>query len=49
MTKKSNQHIAGEHVNIHSKYEVSMIRYVGRRANQRKVAKLLPFENYKSE
>ena len=49
MTKKSNQHIAGVYVNIHTKYEVSMTRYVGRRANQIKVAKWLSFENYKSE
>ena len=31
---KCNHHIAGAHVNIHTKYEVSMIMYVGRRANQ---------------
>ena len=36
-------------VNIHTKYEVSMIKYVRRRANQRKVPKWLTFENYKSE
>ena len=34
MTKKSNRHIAGAYVNIHTKYEVSMIMCVGRRANQ---------------
>ena len=49
MTKKSNQNIAGAYVNIHTKYEASMIMYVGRRANQRKIAKWLPFENYMSE
>ena len=49
MTKKCNQHIAGICVNIHTKYKVSMIKYVGRRANQRKVPKWLPFENYMSE
>ena len=47
--QKSNQHIARAHVNIHTKYEVSVTIYVDRRANQRKVPKLLPFENYKSE
>ena len=31
-------------MNIHTKYEVSMIMYVGRRANHRKVPKWLPFE-----
>ena len=41
--------MAGLYVNIHTKYEVSIIKYVGRRANQRKVPKWLPFENYKSE
>ena len=39
MTKKRNQRIAGPYVNIHTKYDVSMIMYVGRRANQRKIAK----------
>ena len=34
MTKRSNQHLAGAYVNIHTKYEVSMIMPVGRRANQ---------------
>ena len=33
---KSNQHIAGVYLNIHTKYEVSIIMYVGRRANQKK-------------
>ena len=46
---KSNQHIAEINVNIHKKYEVSMAMYVGRRANQRKIPKCLPFKNYKSE
>ena len=32
-----NQHILGINVNIHTKYEVSVTIYVGRRANQRKV------------
>ena len=31
-------------MNTHTKYEVSMIKYVSRRANQRKVPKWLPFE-----
>ena len=35
--QKSNQHILGINMNIHTKYEVSMTIYVGRRANQRKV------------
>ena len=29
----SNQHIVGINVNVHTKYEVSMTIYVGRRAN----------------
>ena len=33
-------------MNIHTKYEVSIIMYVDWRANQTKVPKLLPFENY---
>ena len=37
--QKSNQHIVGINVSISTKYEVSMIMYVGRRANQRKVPK----------
>ena len=36
-------------MNIHTKYEVSMTIYVGRRANQREVPQNLPFKNYKSE
>ena len=32
--QKSNHHIAGVFVNIHTKYEVSMIGYVSKRANQ---------------
>ena len=36
-------------MNIHTKYDVSMIMYVGRTANQRKVPNNLPFKNYKSE
>ena len=39
MTIKSNQHIAEVHLNIHTKYEVSIIMYVGRRANKKKVPK----------
>ena len=35
--QKRNQHILGINMNIHTKYEVSMTIYVGRRANQRKV------------
>ena len=34
MSKNSNQFIAREYVNIHTKYKVSMIMYVGRTANQ---------------
>ena len=45
MTKKHNQHIEGAYVNNHTKCEVSMIMCMGRRANQRKVPKWLPFEN----
>ena len=36
MTKKSNQHIAGVYLNIHTKYEVSIIMSVGRKANKKK-------------
>ena len=39
LTKKSNQHIAGIYMNINTIYEVSIIMYVGRRANQTKVPK----------
>ena len=46
---KSNQHFTGAYVNIHTTYEISMIKYVGRRANQGKVPKWLPFENCKPE
>ena len=46
---KSNQHIAEINVNIHTKYEVSITIYVGRRVYQRKVTKWLPLKNYKSE
>ena len=35
--QKSNHHILGINMNIHTKYKVSMTIYVGRRANQRKV------------
>ena len=35
--QNNNQHILGININIHTKYEVSMTIYVGRRANQRKV------------
>ena len=48
-SQKSNQHIVGINVHIHTKYEVSMTINVGRRANQRKIPKWLPFKNYKSE
>ena len=47
--QNSNQHIVGIHVNVHTKYEVSMTIYVGRRANQRIIPKWLPLKNYKSE
>ena len=33
-SQKSNQHILGIKINIHSKYEVSIAIFVGRRANQ---------------
>ena len=33
----SNQHVLGINMNIHTKYEVSITTFVGRRANQRKV------------
>ena len=35
--QKSNQHILGINMNIHTKYEVSITIYMGRRANQRNV------------
>ena len=35
--QKSNQHTLGINMNIHTKYEVSMTIYVGRRANQKKL------------
>ena len=47
--QKCNQHIVGVYVRIHNKYKVSVTIYVDGRANQRKIPKLLPFENYKSE
>ena len=31
--QKSNQHVAGAHVHIHTNYEVSIIVYVGRIPN----------------
>ena len=31
--QKSNQHIVGINMNVHTKYEVSMTIYVGRRVN----------------
>ena len=34
--QKSNQHIAGVYLNIDTKYDVSIIMYVGRRANKKK-------------
>ena len=48
-SQKSNQHIVGINVNVHTKYEVSKTIYVGRRANQRKIPKWLPFKKYKSK
>ena len=39
LTKKRNQHIAGVYLNINTKYKVSVIMYVGRRANKKKVPK----------
>ena len=45
----SIQQIVGINVNVHTKYEVSMAIYVGRRVNQRKIPKWLSFKNYKSE
>ena len=47
--QKCNQHIVEAYVHIHNKYKVSVTIYVDRRANQRKVPKLLPFKNYESE
>ena len=47
--QNSNHHILRINVNVHTKYEVSMTIYVGRRANQRKILKWLPFKNYNSE
>ena len=46
---KSNQHIVGPYVNMHTRCEVSMTICMGSRANQRKVSKWLLFENYMSE
>ena len=47
--QNSDHHIVGACVHIHNKYKVSMTIYVDSRANKKKVPKLLPFENYKSE
>ena len=47
--QKCNQHIVGAYVHIHNKCKVSVTIYVDRGVNQRKIPKLLPFENYKSE
>ena len=47
--QKCNQFTVSAHVHIHNKYKVSVTIYVDRRANQRKIPKLLAFENYKSE
>ena len=47
--QKINQHIVGINVHVHTKYEVSLTVYVGRRANLLKIPKWLPFKNYKSE
>ena len=47
--QKSNHLIVGINVNVHTNYEVSLTIYVGRRANQRKIPKWLPFKIYKSE
>ena len=35
--QRSNQHIEGINVNVHTKYEVSMTIYSGRRGNQRNI------------
>ena len=35
--QKRNQYIPEININIHTKYEISITIYVGRRANQRKV------------
>ena len=48
-SQNSNQHIVGINGNVHTKYEVSMTMYVGRRANKRKIPKWLPFRNYNLE
>ena len=48
-TQKSSQLIVGINVNVYTKYEVSMTIYVGRRENQRKIPKWLPFKNYTSK
>ena len=37
------------HVQVNTKYEVSITIYMDMRANQRKIPKWLPFKNYKSE
>ena len=47
--QKSNQLIVGINLNVHTEYKVSMTIYVGRRANQRKIPKWLPFKNCKLE
>ena len=47
--QKSNYHIEGINMNVHTKYEVSMTIYMGRTAHQRKIPKWLPFKKYKSE
>ena len=38
-----------EEIHKYMQYEVSMTVSMGRATNQRKVAKWLPFKNYKSE
>ena len=35
--QKSNHHILGINMNIHTKYDISITIYVGKRANQIKV------------
>ena len=42
-------YVGTEEINKYMQYEVSFTIYKGRRANQRKILKWLPFKNYKSE
>ena len=46
--QKSNQHIEGINVNVHTKCEVSMTVWAGEQIKE-KHQKWLPFKNYKSE